>query len=259
MPIISSAASASARGYGFNGNLQVPGNSGILTAGTSYTLPATSGATINILVIAPGGGGGGGSGRTSFAGYFTGGGGGGSGGNAYVLGVLVVPGQTITYSLGSGGTAGTFRDGIYSSGSNGGAGGSTTASVNGSTVVAASGGGGGLVAPNATGGAAGGVVTGTQLLAPNAGGTAVSSATTGGVGSKGFNINTTVGTVLGSLLSYGSDGTTTAAGSSTSNTAGTGYGAGGSGGGCSQSDEQPYSNIFSNAGLGGAVFIWWGY
>lgn len=259
MPIISSAASASARGYGFNGNIQIPGNSGVLTAGTSYTLPSTSGTTINILVIAPGGGGGGGSGRTSFSGYFTGGGGGGSGGNAYVLSVPVIPGQTVTYSLGSGGTAGAVRDGIYTSGSNGGAGGSTTASVDGSTVVAASGGSGGLVSPNATGGSAGGVTIGTQLLSPNAGGTAPSSTTYGGVGSKGFNINTTVGTVLGSLLSYGSDGTTYPQGSSGSNTAGTGYGAGGSGGSCAQSDVYSPNPIYSNAGLSGAVFIWWGY
>jgi hypothetical protein len=37
------------------------------------------------------------------------------------------------------------------------------------------------------------------------------------------------------------------------------YGAGGGGGGCSQSDVYNYNNIFASVGTGGAVFIWWGY
>ena len=101
----SSGAISHSDGYGKA--YTVAGNSGVLTGGSSYTLPSTSGLTINVLVIGGGGGGGGGSGRSSFAGYFTGGGGGGSGGNAYATGIPVTPGQSVSISIGGAGGAGS--------------------------------------------------------------------------------------------------------------------------------------------------------
>ena len=240
----------------------VPGNSGIITAGTSYTLPTSCGYKVKILAIAGGGGGGGGSGRTSFSGYYTGGGGGGTGGNAYAE-VSVIPGQSISIDqIGGGGSAGVARDGIYSSGSDGGAGSMTIVSVNGVSVVEAVGGNissPAVVSPTGTGGSAGYAFKGTALLTPRTGVTAPSGTTYGGNGAAGYNINTTVGATT--ILTFGSSGTTYAEGvTNTYNTAGTGYGAGGSGGSCAQSDIYvPSYNIGGVAGLAGAVFIWWGY
>lgn len=238
----------------------VPGNSGILTsASSSYTLPTSCGYKIKVLAIGAGGGGGGGSGRTSFSGYFTGGGGGGAGGNAYAE-VSVIPGQTVSFSIANfAGSAGVARDGIYSSGSNGGSGLATEVIVSGATVALATGGSGGLVAPNATGGAAGSASTGTALLSATTGGTAPTGTTYGGTGAAGYNINTTVGATT--ILTYGSSGVTYPEGvTNTYNTAGTGYGAGGSGGSCAQSDVYvPSYNIGGVAGVEGVVFIWWGY
>lgn len=244
---------------GYGKAYTVPGNSGIITSGSSFTLPSTSGLTVKILAIGPGGGGGGGSGRTSFAGYFTGGGGGGSGGNAYAQ-VSVTPGQSISFSIStSGGSGGVARDGIYSSGSNGFAAPATEVIVNGVTVAWATSGSGGLVSPNATGGSAGISLTGLTLLTPTNGGTAGSGTTYGGVGAAGYNIDTTVGATT--ILSYGSSGITYPEGvTNTYNVSGTGYGAGGSGGSCAQSDVYiPSYNIGGTAGTAGAVFIWWGY
>ena len=234
----------------------IAANSGILTSGSSYTLPQTSGTTIKVLAIAGGAGGGGGSNRTSFSGFYTGGGGGGAGGNAYAT-VTVTPGATISFSIGGGGAGGDVRSGIYSAGSNGSAGTTTYITYSGSTVAQASAGGGGVVCPTGTGGSAGGTSTGSALLSANVGGTAADSATTGGVGPAGYAINTTVGATT--ILTYGSAGATYPEGSPIYGTSGTIYGAGGSGGGCSQSDRVNYNNMFSTAGTVGAVFIWWGY
>ena len=97
----SSGAISMSNGYGKA--YTIPGNSGILTSGSSFTLPSTSGLTINVIAIGGGAGGGGGSGRTSFAGFFTGGGGGGSSGNSYALNVPVTPGQSVSFSIGGAG------------------------------------------------------------------------------------------------------------------------------------------------------------
>lgn len=235
----------------------VPGNSGIITAGTSYTLPTSCGSKVKILAIGGGGGGGGGSGRTSFNGFYTGGGGGGAGGNAYAE-VSVIPGQTITLSIGGGGTAGIPRDGIYSSGSGGGTGSSTSVVVSGTTVALATAGTGGFVSPDALGGSAGSASVGTALLTARNGVTATNN-TYGGNGAAGYVINTTVG--ASTILTFGSSGTTYVEGvTGVYNTAGTVYGGGGSGGSCAQSDVYvPSYNIYGIAGVAGAVFIWWGY
>lgn len=241
------------------GVVVVPGNSGILTSGTSYTLPTTSGFKINVLVIAPGGGGGGGSGRTFASGYYTGGGSGGAGGNAYALDAIAAPGATLTLSIGSVGSGGTTRDGIFTSGSNGTAGGVTSITVNASVVARATGGNGGIVSPNATAGTAGGLTVGTQYLTPTNGNAAGSGTTIGGLGAAGYVLSTTVGASLASILTYGSTGTAGPENSGQYCIAGTIYGAGGTGGGCAQSDVYNYNNMTSTAGTTGAVFIWWGY
>jgi len=238
----------------------IPGNSGILTSGSSFTLPSTSGTKIKVLAIAGGAGGGGGSARGPYySGFDTGGGGGGAGGNAYVANVAVTPGQTINFSIGSAGGAGSARDGIYTAGSNGGNGGVTYITVNSTTVAYATGGVGGLVSPNASGGSAGGETTGSPLITPVAGGSASGGTQNGGYGANGYAINTTVGS--GTILTYGNIGTaSTGFGSGPSQT-GTIYGAGGGGGGTCQSDQGGQQNGAQNAasGSGGAVFIWWGY
>jgi len=246
---------------GYGKAYTVAGNSGILTSGTSFTLPSTSGLTIGVIAIGGGAGGGGGSGRTSYSGYFTGGGGGGAGGNSYRTLISVTPGQTISFSVGSGGSAGSARDGVYSGGSNGGNGANSYVAVNGTLVAIASGGIGGLVSPNATGGDAGYTSAGTQLITPVAGGVAANGATTGGQGARGYELNTTLAaSSVSAILTSGNYGTISgAAGSGVPPTAGTIYGAGGGGGGCAQSDIQNSANIASNAGTTGAVFIWWGY
>jgi len=253
---VPSGAISMSNGYGKS--YVIPGNSGILTSGSSFTLPSTSGDSISVLAI--GGGGGGGSGRTSFAGFFTGGGGGGASGNAYAVSIPVTPGQTVSFSIGGAGSAGAARDGIYTSGANGGAGGDTSVTVNSTLRAYSFGGSGGAVSPNATGGTSGGTGAGSPLLVPANGGTAATNATTGGQGARGYTISTTVGASISSILTYGSSGTISgAAGSGVPPTPGTIYGAGGGGGGCAQSDAQPGGNINPNAGTDGAVLIWWGY
>jgi hypothetical protein len=251
----SSGAISMSNGYGKA--YTIPGNSGILTSGSSFTLPSTSGLTINVLVIGGGGGGGGGSNRRTNAGYNTGGGGGGSGGNAYVLNIPVVPGQTVTFTIGGGGSNGGTRDGIYTSGSNGGSGGSTIFYVNGVQKAAVSGGGGGLVSPSGTPGSGGSVSTGTQILSSITGGTA-SANTIGGLGAKGYTINTGI-TVPSSSLGYGSTGTAGAHGTGIPCVSGTIYGAGGTGGGTAQGDAENNANVSATSGTSGALVIWWGY
>ena len=239
----------------------IPSNSGILTVNGSYTLPQSAGSSINVLVISGGAGGGGGTGRDqSHSGWCTGGGGGGSGGNGYVRNYTVTPGSTVTFSIGNGGAAGVTRDGIYTCGSSGDNGTASAAYINSTLVVSAEPGLGGQVAPNATGGAA--VIPGTSfssLLTPSAGGCAGSGNWTGGIGARGYFIDTTVGISLSSILIYGSYGQTFGEYSGKAGISGTGYGAGGSGGGAVQSDQGPSANDQASAGQSGAVFIWWGY
>ena len=77
----------------------------LLTSGTSFTFP--SGQTYLVNVVLKGGGGGGGNGKNSNSGsYSVGGGGGGSG---YIVSgdqFYINGGQTITYTIGTGGSAG---------------------------------------------------------------------------------------------------------------------------------------------------------
>lgn len=112
-----------------------------------YTLPATSGPTITIILIGAGGGGGGGTGRTVNTGPYSGGGGGGAGECRVIQLTGIPPGSNFRYYIGVGGSAGGARDGGYSGGSSGTDGGGTylqyPAGVN--TVCYAGGGLGGTV------------------------------------------------------------------------------------------------------------------
>jgi len=240
----------------------VPGNSGVITSGSSYTLPLNAGPSINVLVVGGGGGGGGGSNRRTNAGYITGGGGGGGGAAPYVLNIPVTPGQVVTFSIGGGGGAGGKRDGVYTGGSNGGRGGSTIFYVNGAAKAQATGGYGGAVSPNQTAGVSGEVILGRFVTGfpANNGLGAVLNTSIGGFGARGFNINTTVGvTAPNGLLTYGVFGTAGGPGSGIPCVPGTGHGGGGTGGGTAQGDEQNSRNADASAGRGGAIFIWWGY
>lgn len=263
MPRITTFGSATARGYGFSAGSLIAGNSGILTSGSSYILPLTSGTFINVLVIGGGGGGGGATGRVAtWSGYNTGGAGGGAGGNAYALNIPVVPGETITISIGAAGSAGGSRDGVYSGGSNGGTGGTTSVTVGGILKAAATGGSGGGVSPDGSASSAGSTTTGTQLLSPVGGSAALTDTFTGGGGGNGYTINTTVGLALGSILTsgsagYGAVGNVVGGQTATSYN----YGGGGGGGGAFQGDRCFEYNCSAGAATGaqGAVFIWWGY
>jgi hypothetical protein len=237
----------------------VPGNSGILTSGSSYTLPLSAGPSINVFVISGGGGGGGGSNRRTNAGYQSGGGGGGGGTAPYVLNIPVTPGQAVTFSIGGGGGGGALRDGIYSSGSNGSRGGSTIFYVNGVQKAHATGGYGGLNSPNRTAGTSGEVQLGQAQIGASNGLSAGLNTSTGGSGARGFFLNTTVGLPRSSIISTGAFGTAGGPGSGVPCVSGTGYGGGGTGGGTAQGDAQNNRNAQASAGLAGAIFIWWGY
>lgn len=238
----------------YGANKLIPGNSGIITSGSSYTLPLTCGTTIKVLLIGGGGGGGGGTARTAgYDGYNNGGGGGAAGGNAYGV-FSVTPGETVTYTISPAGAAGSSRDGIYSSGSSGTtptAGSFSTASF---ATLVANGGTGGSVSPDGSAAAAG-TNTGFQILTATNGG--ASSYLSGGTGAKGYTIDTTVGLSLGSILGYGTSGAPGGYNSGTPAQSGTVYGAGGGGGGVNPAN----SNVGKNAanGTAGALFIWWGY
>ena len=244
----------------------IPGNSGVITGGGSYTLPRTSGKTVNVLAIAGGGGGGGGSGRTYWSGFTVGAGGGGSGGAAYATNVSVTPGQSVSFSIGGAGGGGASRDGNYGSGgSDGGAGATTTIYVNGNPIAQAYGGSGGMKAyqnqpevPATYGGAGGGVSIGSNALGSTNGLDGQDSVYTegggrGGQGARGFIISTgqtSIGNIIG-YGGYGSEGENQAGGT------GSVYGAGGTGGGTVQSDRHYAVRINSAGGSGGAVYIWW--
>jgi RHS repeat-associated protein len=137
----------------------------VLTSGSSWTPPS---GLKSFKVWALGGGGGGGGAGTSDA-YS--GGGGGAGGVAYKT-FAVITGGTLSFTLGAGGTGGTYT-------SAGTAGGITTVSYGEVTMTATGGTGGG--ANNNIGGA-GGVGSGSDGAATGGAGQGVSGDTGGGYG-----------------------------------------------------------------------------
>jgi hypothetical protein len=239
-------------------------SSGIITASGTYTMPLISGQTVtaHIIAIGGGGGGGGGSGRTFSYGYWHGGGGGGGGGYSIASINLSYP-DVLHITIGAGGAAGAMRDGQFSSGSNGGTGGNTwvTKNVLPSYLVYAYGGTGGINSPTGSGGAGGssGGIAGLAASTAAEGSTTYAEGggnTVGGFGAPGFLLDSTTGTTSPYRQStvYG---TATHENSGIYPTPGEGYGAGGSGGGCAQSDVYDYQNAIAAAGSGGAVMIWW--
>ncbi|MBS1902108.1 MAG: hypothetical protein JSS75_00190 [Bacteroidetes bacterium] len=171
---------------------QAAGSTTTYTSSTTWVVP-TGIYAINVEGIGgAGGGGGGGADATNAANTRSGGGGGGGGAGEYIAArtVSVVPGETLTISIGAAGTAGAAGVGnTNTAATNGGNGGTTTVvgSTSG-TLLSANGGTGGTAGTNAvgasgTGGAlgAGGVVAGSSP----AGGTAGNSGTAGGNGANG--------------------------------------------------------------------------
>lgn len=155
------------------------------TAGTgkSYVVPA--GVTM-LRVRACGGGGGGG-----YTSSFTGGnhGGGGGGGGHFDVYITVVPGSTITYSVGAGGTGATSVGDVDGSGTNGGNSSITTpgSATPASTTFTAYGGGGGEGGASGSGGRFGGAggdcsVANSSTDAQRQGGAGASGSTKGGTG-----------------------------------------------------------------------------
>jgi hypothetical protein len=247
----------------------VPDN-GLTASSGSFIIQRYMGPTINVAVVAGGGGGGGGSGRTAYRGYYNGGGGGGSGGNALSFNVPVRPGQTLSWVIGGGGNAGAVRDGIYSSGSNGGYGGDSYIQLDGVTYAYATGGRPGAVAPSGAGGSGGYTVAGQQFITPGSGTQITDSSTGGGQGAYGYVFTVDYSRPLPNnngryayALSYGAygNGNICTEASRIWPLPGTGYGSGGSGGGCCQSDvfAGRTENMNASAGNGGVAFAWWGY
>jgi len=234
----------------------VPGNSGILTTGASYTLPATSGTSIKVLVIGGGGGGGGGSSRDqNWSWGIYGGAGGGAGGNAYNT-IGVIPGSTLTFFIGSAGAAGSPRDGPYSGGNSGSSGGTTVLYYSGVAYAQASGGAGGLVSQATAATSPGSALQGSAILTPQYGGGSPGG-NTGGVGGNSYTIDTRVGASFSDILIYGNQA---AAGQPNSgSTAGNGANLGGGGGGGGNNEANNDAGCIPGNGSAGAVFIWWGY
>lgn len=214
---------------------------------TSYTVPGTytiavpAGKTSARLTLQAGGGGGGGGNYRYYQNTYTGAGGGG-GANAVVSLSGLTAGHVLEVTVGAGGTAGTPRDGIYTSGSNGGSGGlsrvrNQTTNVTYSTV---NGGGGGSVAGNTT-----------------AGGT---SGGTGGIaGSSGYSTsdaNFRLGGAGGNSR-YGTGGSGGVGRTNVSATSGSGYGSGGGGGGGNGGGGygSTETGMYAAAGANGQVII----
>lgn len=266
-----------------------PGNSGVLTSSTSFTVPATSGGTIKILCYGAGGGGGGGTGRTHNTGPYTGGGGGGAGENT-IRTISVAVGTTLTIVIQGAGSGGGARDGGYSGGSSGTAGGYVYVANGGTIIAAAGGGGGGSVSqlePSSyygyytfiqtsavtSGGYAGGSgLTGTsygssRIVNAEAGQSVSYQTTGGGYGGIGYTINTSINVTPYGFGSRGTGANGNDAGGlggpsrigPSPGSTGTVYGAGGGGGGKDNEYWGTTSYLNGYGGGPGAVFIYWGY
>lgn len=241
----------------------VPGYAGPYTISSSIVLPQNSGNTVYYYCIGGGGGGGGGSSRISYR--YGAGGGGGSGGNSYGS-FAAAPGDTISFIVGGAGAAGAARDGPYSSGSSGGIGGQSLIRRNGTTMVTANGGIGGTVAQygyNSStvtpGGAVGTITASTIIQAGDSGQFGQNGIwwAIGGQGGRGFWLQTTnnVGTFTRGALGSGGIGYYNGYGSARNAISGTGYGAGGSGGGAMMNADSP--TYQGSPGVQGCVLIWW--
>jgi hypothetical protein len=201
----------------------VGGRKKVVTASTTWTVPAgvTSGYFSG---CAPGGGGASGgpanNGTTNTVG--AGGGGGGAGQSIQRVLYALVPGSTVTFTLGSPGTGAT-SPGAQTTGNSGGSGGTLAISgsgFNGGTTVTLSGGSGGGGGSTAASGSAAGGVGGAGYPAGSYGGDATPSNASGngGAGASG-------------PFGGGGGAGRGASGGSLAGAAANGYGAGGGGGG----------------------------
>lgn len=262
----------------------VPGVA-VVTSTRSIILPPNVGSTLYYYCIGGGGGGGGGSSRI---GYGYGAGGGGGSGGAATGSFSVAPNDTITCVVGGSGVSGAARDGPYSSGSSGGIGGTSTIRKNGSTLVYGFGGGGGSVAqygvtyssvfnqdgdssgwgwesitsivPNVTPGGAVGTISGGSLLDSGDSGQTGQNGiwwSVGGQGGRGYNVTASTAGASFTRGAYGTGGIGYHNGYNLVRiaTPGTGYGAGGSGGGAYMGANGPAFN--GSAGVQGMIVIWW--
>ncbi len=168
-------------------------------SGCTWTIPAGV-ALVDVLIVGAGGG----------AGFGGLGGGGGGGGVLYSNSAVgVVPGDTLTMTIGSGGTGG-YGGASSANWNNGSSGGSTSLAINGNTYIATGGGGGGgngavgAVATGGDGGSGGGGTSnnngGSSVRNSYAGFTDIGYASTkyngngaGGGGAGGTNTNSNGG------------------------------------------------------------------
>ncbi len=160
----------------------------------NYTVPP---GTISLIVEGWGGGGGGGAGGSAASPLATCAGGGGGAGGAYVkVQFPVVPGETVTVTVGAGGTGGARGVSPTFIGQPGGKGGNTNVFYNGYNPFVAGGGNGGLNAGCSTPGTGGGAGTfsvgtpaielASQLGNNGANGSAASAGGAGGAGGGSF-------------------------------------------------------------------------
>lgn len=216
----------------------------------TYTIPA---GVTSITVECRGGGGGGGGAKSSSGGDAAGGGG---GGGAYsTTTVSVTPGQTITVSIGAGGTQGSNNGGT------GGNGGTSSVTYNSSVVASASGGMGGVGGTSGAkaGGAGASTGTGTVRFGGNGGnGFIGGSFDFGGGGGGGAGTTTNGGpgtTSTGAPVAPapGGSGGTTGGGNGGNGYQGLGgSGAAGSAPGGGGGGAAGYNGASGSGGLGGA-------
>jgi hypothetical protein len=240
----------------------------LLTTGTEWTVPEDWSSYNNQINMIGGGGGGSGSvvqGPTS--GHVSGSGGGG-GGFTTATNVALTPGATVSYVVGSGGTAGlgtnssstggnggatTFNSGAYTAGGGGGASAtiSTTVGGTGGTGTTNTGGvggnGNGTNNDNRAGGGGGG--SGGESAAGGAGGNTPVFAVPGVGGAGDSNVKQYIRI---STVAYGDGGS--GGGNFAPGNAGSGPGSGGGGGGCASGTPTARNG---GAGTPGIILIFY--
>lgn len=235
-----------------------------LTSGTSWEVPSDWDSASNTIAVIGGGGGG-----ASFNVTDQGWAGGGGGAFASESNVTLTPSSTVTYAIGSGGSAGTGGADSYFCDAT-----SNCADIDGSAVVAGAKGGSGTVtttggaggaagasygtvtysggsggsASGAYGGAGGGAAAGPSG-AGGAGGAAGNQGGGGGGGSNGGGAGSAGGSEDGGAGGNGQGGTGGGAGGTSGVNGSVGTNGGGGGGGRGWSGQ-------SNGGNGGAASLW---
>jgi hypothetical protein len=240
-------------------------NSSQITSSGTFVVPA--GVTTLDVLASGGGGGGGGGGTAHTGGGPSGGGGGGAQGSVPVFTrVAVTPGETLTITIGAGGTAGAAGSPGFGNNGGAGGGGGTTIIVNGAldTILSVGGGAGGnpgLSAGGSSSGQASGFEGNGFVSGAGAGGGSASAGSDGVV--SFYNI---AGFGGSSISAGGGGGGGAGYGNGGSGSAGTGGGGGGSGssgiyggggGGGGGSDTTRTTAYAGGAGGGGIIIFWW--